>query len=165
MRLLIFCLFLCFSCPTFGQSSNNVYAIFTYDSRIKALAPAKFLQSSMSADLNRDEIREIDSLIKQSVNEYNIDANKAYERALKDDAATGKDLYFIVIAEYKIQLVPVINEKKEKEVWVNAFCELPNDWGKRIIDFTTGDGGKCFFRLKINLARKTYSDFETNELG
>ena len=66
-------------------------------------------------------------------------------------------------ANYKRQYVPVINNKGEKEVWVNCFCDYESDWQKRIV--IVFDGGKCFFNLKINITKKEYYDFGTNGEG
>jgi hypothetical protein len=64
------------------------------------------------------------------------------------------------LANYKMQFVPAINIKGEKEVWVNCFCEADQNWRNEIV--IVEDGGNCFFNLKINLTNKTYSRISVN---
>ena len=74
---------------------------------------------------------------------------------------------------YCIQYVPYVNEKREKEVYVNAFCHVPGeeepsypivpevfDWHVYLIDVR--DGGSCYWSMKFNLDTKTYYDFSVN---
>ena len=67
----------------------------------------------------------------------------------------------IDIKRYKRQYVAVINNKGDKEIWINFFCnDWDKDWKKEIIIIK--DGGDCFFYLKINLTTKTCYDFMIN---
>jgi hypothetical protein len=67
----------------------------------------------------------------------------------------------IDLKRYKRQYVAVINNKGEKEIWINFFCnDCDKDWKKEII--IVKDGGDCFFNLKINLTTKKYYDFMIN---
>ena len=62
----------------------------------------------------------------------------------------------------KRQYVAVINEKGEKEVWVNFFCD---DWGNDNWEsdiLIVHDGGNCYFNLKVNLTNKSYSELGIN---
>ncbi len=54
------------------------------------------------------------------------------------------------------------NVKGEKEVWVNCFCSVQYmDYWKKQVVFVK-DGGNCFFNVKINITKKSFSDFEVN---
>lgn len=55
------------------------------------------------------------------------------------------------LENYKIQYVPFLNEKGEKEVWINGFCSsFDSDWRKDIIHVF--DGGNCYFTIRLNLS-------------
>ncbi len=70
----------------------------------------------------------------------------------------------IILSEYRRQYIAYINQKGEKLVWVNCFCEQNfNDWKKAIVRVM--DGGRCFFNVKINLTRKTFEDLMINGVG
>ena len=70
--------------------------------------------------------------------------------------------FIIDLRKYYRQYIVTKNKKGEKEVWVNCFCSIQNmDYWKKQVVFVM-DGGNCFFNLKINLSRKSYSDFEVN---
>lgn len=58
---------------------------------------------------------------------------------------------------YSKQLVPFINVKGEREVWVNVFCRKKGSYWKTrpVIVF---DGGPCYFKLTINLDKGKISD-------
>jgi hypothetical protein len=67
----------------------------------------------------------------------------------------------IDLKRYKRQYVAVINNKGEKEIWINFFCnDWYMDWKKEII--IVKDGGDCFFNLKINLTTRKYYDLMIN---
>ena len=63
---------------------------------------------------------------------------------------------------YKRQYVPVLNEKGEKEVWINFFCNDFDDDNWKTATFNVRDGGNCFYSLKVNLATKEVYDLEIN---
>jgi hypothetical protein len=59
--------------------------------------------------------------------------------------------------QYKRQYIAGINEKGEKEIWVNCMCQVTENWRTEIPLIM--DGGKCYFDVTINLTTKTYRDF------
>ena len=114
------------------KQSTNIYAIINNDTAFY------FSRNTVSFKLNKVDLRMIDSILK---------------------AATVK--HKLSISIYKRQYIPFIEKDGKKKVWVNCFCDNDNnDWEKSIV--LTEDGGDCFFNLVINLANKTYSDFEVN---
>ncbi len=55
--------------------------------------------------------------------------------------------------KYKFQYVAAINNKGEKEVWINGFCNTQDSrWKEEIL--LVNDGGNCYFNLKLNLSTK-----------
>jgi hypothetical protein len=125
--------------PT-ADSSNSV--VLKYDSSSCNLMP-KICKDAKPTNLSIDEINEIDKLTYDCITkckEHLLDLNK-----------------------YKRQYVPVINDKGEKIVWVNYFCDDNSYWMKEPV--VVCDGGEYFFQLTVNLTTKKYYDFSVNGLG
>lgn len=119
------------------------YAVIMY----KAKSHLYNFKNVRSAEFNSEEFEQLDKLIIKAVEQYNM-----------KPLPNGKTLD---LSEYKFQYVPVINANKEKEVWVNAFCNAYDiDWKKQIVD--VDGGGNCFFNLKINLSKSSISEFNIN---
>lgn len=142
-RFLSFSIFLIcaiFSCGARGaiHLTDSNYVVIPY---IKSeFAPFK---NVTEATLHTGEIKQIESLTNKAIREYN------------KQTKWGK-----IDKNYKVQLVPVINEKGEKEVWINCFCSSHGDWRKGII--MVDDGGSCFFNLKINLSKSIAYELTVN---
>ena len=69
------------------------------------------------------------------------------------------------LERYKRQLVPVVNPKGEKEVYVNCFCRNDNssfgrEWRTKLL--LIDGGGTCFFSIKINLTQKKSYELMVN---
>lgn len=119
------------------------YVVIEYDARFRDYD----FKNARPAALGKDEIGEVESLLKKAVDEYNA------RQKSKDQ--------IINLAEYKRQFVPFVNEKGEKEIWVNCFCsENFDDWRTRVV--AVEDGGKCFFNLRVNLTAKKYGNLNVN---
>ena len=100
-------------------------------------------KKAKEASLSEVEIRQIESIANKGIEEYN--KHTKWEK---------------IDLDYKVQLVPVINQKGEKEVWINGFCDDERDWRKIIVSIR--DGGNCFFQMKINLSKKKCYDVGIN---
>lgn len=104
-----------------------------------------------SAKLVLKEYEEVDNLLKSCITDY----NKGQQSEFK-----------INLSNYYRQYIVVTNSEGEKEVWINCFCDnFYNDadyldWKKYVVFML--DGGKCFFNLKINLAKRQYYDLRVN---
>ncbi|CAG4997364.1 hypothetical protein DYBT9275_01756 [Dyadobacter sp. CECT 9275] len=64
---------------------------------------------------------------------------------------------------YDRQYVAVINQQKEREVWVNCECRGKYDtdsYKYRLVD--ADDGGDCYFRVKVNLDKHKYHSLSVN---
>jgi hypothetical protein len=128
-----------------------------YDTSLTAIIPFNpkgifpFSNSCKPEMLLQEDIRSIDSILIASVVEF----NKALDSNFK----------FLTIDlkkhNYRKQLVAVINDKGEREVWVNCFCNTWNNNWKIEILFVD-DGGSCYFNFKIDLTTKRYSAFRVN---
>ncbi len=93
------------------------------------------------APLSIDEIKEIDTLMIAYIKKNQLDLEN--------------------LSDYKRQYFPSYNDKKEKVIWVNYFCDGSFiNWKKTLV--IVNDGGKCFFQFTINLSTKKISDFMTN---
>ena len=64
---------------------------------------------------------------------------------------------------YGKQIIAVINNKNEVEVWVSCNCkERKNKDEFEYQIMRVNDGGNCHFTLKINLTRQNFSDLSIN---
>lgn len=132
----------------FIDTDTTRHAVLNYDSSDhwslrKGLKPAS---------LDEDEVNMVRALLVKAMTEHNQKNND--------------NTYFQLdpLEKYRMQLVPYINEKGEKEVWVNCFCSNEGSrWRKWVISWE--DGGKCFFNLTIYLSLKTSSLIAVNGYG
>jgi len=111
-----------------------------------------FDNSYKPISLTESEIFEIETLMKACV----LDYNKSLEENLKESYSIDFKRY-----KYKRQYVAVLNNKGEKEIWVNAFCSTwDTRWKNEIL--LVHDGGNCYFNLKINLTTKKCFEIAVN---
>ena len=104
-----------------------------------------WFRNSSPATLTEEEISTVKNILPKAVGEHNAKKSRTIEK----------------LAEYKFQLVGLINQKGEKEVWVNAFCRDPGqDWQNQII--AVEDGGSCYFNFYVNLTKQTFDRFQVN---
>jgi hypothetical protein len=172
--IIFFALSLFTSCRQVGTKSNNAtisdnnkiaqpvdksnYAILKFNKSDKWL-----FENSRPVDLNSTEINEIEILLSACIKAYNPTQLKQFDKINKEhpEYRIDKSQFIIDLKRYKRQYIAVINKKGEKEVWINCFCERgSSNWRKEIVEVL--DGGNCYFNLKINLTRKTYSDLRVN---
>lgn len=114
------------------------------DSSVITDSPAK-----NSIDLNQRDLAVIDQQINRAVRDYN-----------NQKVNTSIDL-----KNYKRQYVAYTNSKKQKEVWVNCFCQNGDndEWKSEIIEVR--DGGNCYFNLKVIISQKIYIEFSVNGIA
>ena len=119
--------------------------VFSFDAKRDSFV---FNNKFKRTTLSTTELQKVEALIITSAVKYNIKKRYTIKEA-------GK---------YYKQIIPVINSKGQKEVWVNCLCKVSGDtWKKRVIN--TNDGGRCYFNLKINLSTNIVSDFSVNGLA
>jgi len=119
--------------------------------------------------LSAEDIAKIEDLIGKRISEYNraekdsaISITKRIRKKNHDPNFTWTGDFIKNPSKYYKQLIPIINIKGEKEVWVNCFCSADGKpyWKKNIV--LVMDGGSCYFNLKINLTTGTVYDFMVN---
>jgi len=141
---------------TFNNKSHNYvsitdtskYAIFKLEDD-----PSTFDKSDKSASLSNDEI----SLIERIMDKEIAKINKQYKKTQH-----AKFNYVGNPQKYYKQIIPIINSKGEKVVWVNCLCTVSNepDWKTRLIGML--DGGSCYFNCKINLTTHKFYNLMVN---
>jgi len=173
--LTLFILLTIFSC---GQTGNRIKenketietkfdSIFV-DTASIAIIPfdatySWLFEKAQPTDLNMEELKLIEKIVMDCVSKYNPEQKKQFEEISNKHPNENFRLndFVIELNRYKRQYIPVINDKGEKEIWINCFCDTWNtDWKKEIIEVM--DGGNCYFQMRINLTEKKYFDFMVN---
>ena len=114
--------------------------------------------------ISEDELAEIEKIIEQAVkenNEQQLEKLKNHNNEYPDNQWTETG-FELKTKGFKRQYVSVINEKGQKEIWINFFCD---DWGSenwKSDIMMVHDGGNCYFNLKVNLETKAYSELSIN---
>ncbi|MFC4094577.1 hypothetical protein [Euzebyella saccharophila] len=105
-----------------------------------------------ATELSLDELSKIEPILKKAIAKHN--------EGLETDSRWRLEL-----KGYKRQYVATLNEKGEKEIWLNFFCQdfQFDKWRTEIP--LVADGGNCFFNIKINLATKSYKDLRINSIA
>ncbi|MBA9079913.1 hypothetical protein [Rufibacter quisquiliarum] len=106
-------------------------------------------ESSTTTELSEAEL----DLVKKASIEYIKDFNTAISEEFRKRGERKKyaKMYQIEnLSNYKIQYVPYLNGKGEKEIWINGFCnDFDKDWRRELIHVF--DGGNCYFTIRLNL--------------
>lgn len=139
-------------------TDTTQYVILTFDKQQSWL-----FKNAKPGSLSEADIEDIQSILEKCLSIYNHTQKNIFDSLSKaKPGITSNEYYFVIdLKRYKRQYIPVINEKGQKEVWVNCFCRAYyKDWLKEII--SVRDGGNCYFNLKINLTLKTFYDFSVN---
>jgi hypothetical protein len=125
-----------------SYDKTNEY--FYWDDRKELFGNATHLE------LTAKDMALVDSLLLQSVTAWN-----QYQR---QHGYTGPALN---PNGYKRQLIAVVTETGEKQVWANCLCEvLDARWKKRI--YRVSGGGDCYFNVRLNLSRRSWGEVSEN---
>ena len=141
-------------------------AFVTPDARIYVVLNAESVHYVFDdikpATLSEEEIAQTELLLSRCIDELNVLQEKGFRKLSKNEPKirTHKDEFVISLSNYKRQFIPVTNEKGEKVVWVNCFCDEKEYWRKSIVFVL--DGGNCYFNVKINLTQRTYYNLRVN---
>lgn len=141
------------------------YAVIELDSNTQQL-----YENTSPTDLKFYEIQLLEVIVKYAIADHNQKEWDDYQRLLryhpewKDDPED----YIEDFDEYYRQYIPYINERGEKIVEVNCFCDVTNMddevsglyWRTDLIQ--VNDGGNCFFNLNVNLSLKTFAHLMVN---
>ncbi|HEV7783473.1 MAG TPA: hypothetical protein VGO58_19500 [Chitinophagaceae bacterium] len=130
-------------------SDTSRYTVIPFNERDKWL-----FNNAKPAELLPKEIGDVESLLADAMLEHN---------KMVKGVMVLKPL-----EKYKLQLVPVTNEKGEKIVYVNCFCggnanSYFKNWRTELV--MVDDGGSCFFNVKINLTTRKSYDLMVNGVG
>lgn len=115
----------------------------------------EWLKENKKPDIKPLEARDIQlitELLKKSIDDYNSSTDNKSMR--------GKIVNYE--NNYITQIVSYLNPAKEREAYVNCVClnGVDSDWRKKLI--IVEGGGSCFFRIFINLDKKTAYNFWVN---
>jgi hypothetical protein len=139
--------------------SDSQYVIFQDSSKLRWI-----FEDSEPTSLNEQELIEIERIIQIAIEKNNKEqADFLAERNSNYPNDPWTETGFeLSIKGYYRQYVPVINERGEKEVWINFFCDPwgTTDWKSNILH--VDDGGNCYFNLKANLKTGTYYELSIN---
>ena len=161
----ILCLVFLISC-FFGRgqsASPDHYVILQFDTTVYTSLPPDCTQATLS----NDDFANIDRVLSYCVNKYNHSQTIEYREIVKKlpDQDLKINDYVIDLKRYYRQYIVVYNKRGEKEVWVNCFCNIQSldNWREKAV--IVMGGGNCFFNVRINLTRKSFSDFMVNGLA
>ncbi len=146
---------------------TNTYAILSF----KKFQVYPFDSTFSDAALKPEEIKIIEQLYFKAIDDYNkrkrnyIDSvyknKKEKAEALRDYLIPISSVFFIK------QLIPVINAKGEKEIYINCFRADPHSkeyfWKTELIEVM--DGGNDHFHLIINLDKLIFYNVRINPFG
>ena len=164
MKYILFLGFLISGFLSYGQvTPPDHYVILPFDKSVYTSLPEDCTQ----ATLNNDDLANIDRVLSFCVNKYNHSQTTFYKEIVKKlpDQDLKINDYVIDLKRYYRQYIVVYNKHGEKEVWVNCFCNIQPlaHWREKAVIMM--GGGNCFFNVRINLTRKSYSDFMVNGLA
>lgn len=162
-QLIVLVLFLTINLSTCGyngsarKDKNKTSASFKVNRSGFAILPFDTIQEwifkdSKPAELTDVDLTRIEKLLWEFIDSYNLELDRQYKESKTRNSSLEISLkdHIIDLKEYKRQYVAVINNKGEKEVWVNCFCDpWKTNWRKETVSVL--DGGNCYFNLKVNL--------------
>ncbi len=150
-----------------GNQKQNTNKI-SIDTSVIAVLPFAtkkpwIFKGNKQVDLTMDDLQNIETILIKSINDYNIEKEKEFNKINDNypEYKLDKKNFIIDLTRYKRQYIATINSKGAKEIWINCFCRNRNlDWRRETV--TVKDGGNCYFNLKINLKTGQYYDLTIN---
>jgi hypothetical protein len=130
-------------------------------------------ENTTPTNLKFYEIQLVDSIIKYAIADHNQKAKDDYQKLLTyyPGMEDNEEGYILDFNDYYRQYIPYINERGEKVVHVNCFCDVTNMNGElsgrywRTDLIQVNDGGNCFFSLYVNLTLETFAHLMVNGVG
>lgn len=125
---------------TYDLGQFNGYSIFTYDKKFYNY----FTEDVRPYELPQKDLIELDRLLEKCFDDNRVELSRKSNL-------------------YAKQIIAVINNKNEVEVWISRNCKerkIKDEFEYQIM--RVNDGGNCHFTLKINLTRQNYSDLSIN---
>lgn len=141
------------------QIPDSTYVILDYKSDWH-----RIFKDAELTTLSENELDEVEKIIEQAIKENNEQQRESLEKhnTIYPNDRWTETGFELKTKGFKRQYVTVINDKGQKEIWINFFC---NDWGSENWKsdlMEVNDGGNCYFNLKVNLEKKTYSELYIN---
>ncbi|MGI0108338.1 hypothetical protein [Salinimicrobium sp. WS361] len=140
--------------------ADSLYSVVEYKKEM-----SHPFENGEPTDLNVDELKTVEEILERAVDENNQIQKEALQKQNAENpenkwSETGFELE---TENYYRQYIPIVNEKGEKEVWVNLSCKefYDENWKKELL-LPVEDGGNCYFNVKINLNKKSYRDLRIN---
>ena len=146
---IFFCIVLTYTCH--AQIDTSTTAVIPHE-EVSGLVFNNFKNSNLTPK----DLIQIEKILNKCILE-----NQSYLKGINSQESTKMPSHNIELKNYKRQYVAVLNDKGEKEVWINCFCMHWDKYWKKEIVLTKG-GGSCFFNLKINLSNGKYYDLKVN---
>ncbi|BCY29053.1 hypothetical protein [Flavobacterium okayamense] len=108
--------------------------------------------------LTKNELKIINEILPLAVDQMNLELKENF----KDFPDELPNLN-VNLDEYKRQYFPyLINKTGEKEVFINCFCKVKDDFNWKEQKVEVLGGGKCYFQGFINLKTRKFSHFLIN---
>jgi hypothetical protein len=150
------------------KDKNLISTSFHVDHSVFAILPFDTTQNwvfkdSKPAELTNADLTEIEKLLREFIDCYNLEQERQYNetKTRYSSLEINPEDFIIDLKKYKRQYIAVTNNKGEKEVWVNCFCDTwKKNWRKELIFVL--DGGNCYFNLKINVTKGEYYELMVN---
>jgi len=117
-------------------------------------------ESTMTTSLSTTELDAATRLMTKCITDYNDQIREGFKK--RGEKNRYARMYQIMsLSKYKVQFVPYLNEKGEKEIWINGFCSnYHTDWKTEIVH--AFDGGNCYFTVRLNLTNNKCIAVGTN---
>ena len=117
-------------------------------------------ESTTTTSLSTAELGVVKALLTKCIKDYNDQMKDGFKK--RGEKKRHARMYQIMnLSNYKVQIVPYINEKGEKEVWINGFCDnFSANWRTEIVQVF--DGGNCYFRVRLNISNNSCMTVGTN---
>jgi hypothetical protein len=141
-----------------GLTDTSIISILHYDKSSYWI----FTNAKQSV-LTDNDYKLTEKLLRVCLDNFNTEQSQLFDKENSKHPEYGlKRKDFIVdLGNYKRQYIVVTNNKGQKEVWVNCFCDSFHiNWKRDRV--MVRDGGNCYFNLKINLTTKKYYDLMVN---
>jgi hypothetical protein len=115
------------------------------------------------AELTSQDFENIENLLIKCIDEYNPEQEKRFREIKSKYPEQNFEIsqFTIDLKRYNRQYIAMTNINGEKVVWINCVCDTYNDdWRK--VPIIVNDGGNCFFKLNINLTKRSYFELSVN---
>lgn len=137
-----------------GEKNNKIVSAVIYMDSISV--PSWQIKSGKPLELDSANVLYINTLLDKF-----IDSSNNGDTTIQ---AMGQIGHF----QYDRQLIPHVNLKNEKTVWINCFCNIEeHPYSVRYRDLNSGmilvdDGGNCYFSVFLNLENNKFYDLYVN---